>query len=151
MVEFLAEHLLEIVFGLISAGALAFCKYFHSQTKAYKKMQDEKKDELIEQLIEEKTLPIMQELQKLRDKVIQLSQEEHDHIELIIDSWKFRLVQLCRLFLAQGYMTQLQYDQLNEMYRIYSELGGNGQAHEYYEKACKLEIKPNTKNEEEAK
>jgi hypothetical protein len=40
-------------------------------------------------------------------------------------------------------MTQSQYDQLAEMYRLYSELGGNGQAHEYYEKTCKLQIRPN--------
>lgn len=143
MVEFFAEHLLEIFFGLLSAGALALCKHFHSQTKAYKKMQDEKKDDLIAELIEEKTLPIIEELQKLRDKVMAMDREEHDHIGLIIDSWKYRLIQLCRAYLTQGYMTQSQYDQLAEMYRLYSELGGNGQAHEYYEKTCKLQIRPN--------
>ena len=38
-------------------------------------------------------------------------------------------------------MTQEQYDQLSEFYKLYTALGGNGQAKEYYEKAIKLEIK----------
>jgi hypothetical protein len=29
--SFLSEHIIEIVFGLISAGALAFCKYLYKQ------------------------------------------------------------------------------------------------------------------------
>lgn len=37
---------------------------------------------------------------------------------------------------------QEQYDQLSEFYRIYSGLGGNGQAKEYYELALELPIKP---------
>ena len=39
-------------------------------------------------------------------------------------------------------ITQEQYDQLSEFYRIYSGLGGNGQAKEYYELALELPIKP---------
>jgi hypothetical protein len=30
MFTFIAEHLVEIFFGLVSAGTLAFCKYLHS-------------------------------------------------------------------------------------------------------------------------
>ena len=62
-------------------------------------------------------------------------------MNLIIDSYKFRLVQLCKLYLKQGYMTQPQYDQLSEFFKLYSNLGGNGQAKEYYEKTMKLQIK----------
>lgn len=39
-------------------------------------------------------------------------------------------------------MTQEQYDQLSEFYRIYSGLGGNGQAKEYHELVLELPIKP---------
>ena len=42
MLEFITTHLLEIVFGLISAGALAFCKYLYSKMKTYKKLIEEK-------------------------------------------------------------------------------------------------------------
>ena len=42
MWTFLGEHLIEIFFGLISAGALGFCKYMHTQMKNYKKLLEEK-------------------------------------------------------------------------------------------------------------
>ena len=44
MLEFLAEHLIEIFFGLVSAGALGFCKYMHTQMKNYKNLLEEKED-----------------------------------------------------------------------------------------------------------
>ena len=47
MLAFLAEHIIEIIFALISAGALAFCKYMHKKKKNYKKMLKEKEDEQI--------------------------------------------------------------------------------------------------------
>lgn len=39
-------------------------------------------------------------------------------------------------------MTQTQYDQLTEIYELYHKLGGNGQAKQYYDKTCLLEIRP---------
>ena len=44
MFTFIAEHLVEIFFGLVSAGALAFCKYLHGQLKNYKKLLEESKE-----------------------------------------------------------------------------------------------------------
>ena len=38
-------------------------------------------------------------------------------------------------------MTQDEYDQLTEFFKLYSSLGGNSQAKEYYEKTVKLEIR----------
>ena len=40
--NFFVENLWEIIFGLIAAGALGVCKYFHGQLKEFKKA---KKDE----------------------------------------------------------------------------------------------------------
>ena len=34
-----------------------------------------------------------------------------------------------------------QYKQLTEMYKVYSALGGNGQAKEIFDKTCQLQIK----------
>jgi len=67
---------------------------------------------------------------------------EKHKIDLIVDSYKFRLTQMCRLYLKQGYMTQDQYDQLTEFYKLYEALGGNGQAKQYFEKTIALPIKP---------
>ena len=39
-------------------------------------------------------------------------------------------------------MTSDQFDQLTEFYKLYTGLGGNGQAKEYFDRACMLEIRP---------
>jgi hypothetical protein len=41
MGEFLISHLWEIFFGLLSAGALAFCKYLWGRNKKLEQMQKE--------------------------------------------------------------------------------------------------------------
>ena len=141
MWAFISEHILEIILGLISAGALAFCKYLHTQMKNYKRLIEEEEKESLEVTIEERLEPIYHELEELRKYIREVGIVEKNHIDLIISSYKYRLVQLCKQFTKQGYMTQEQYDQLSEFYKLYTALGGNGQAKEYYEKAIKLEIK----------
>lgn len=141
MLVFITEHLLEIVFGLISAGALAFCKYMHKQMKNYKSLLEEKEDLQLEETIEARIEPIKMEIEELRKYVREVGNVEKYHMDLIISSYRFRLVQLCREFIRQGYITQAQYDQLTEFYKLYHGLGGNGQAQEYYDKTMKLEIR----------
>ncbi len=142
MLAFITEHLLEIIFGLISAGALGFCKYLHKQLNNYKTLLEEKEDSELEETIEEKIEPIKAELEELRAYIRNVGATEKNHIDLIISSYRFRLVQLCKIYIKQGFMTQDQYDQLTEFYKLYSSLGGNGQAQEYYEKTMELEIHP---------
>lgn len=142
MLTFVTEHLVEILFGLVSAGALAFCKYLHSQLKNYKKLLAESKDIELEKTIDSRIEPIQEEIEELRKYIMETKSIETSHLELIVSSYKFRLVQLCKEYIKQGYITQDQYDQLSEFYRVYSGLGGNGQAKEYYELALELPIKP---------
>lgn len=142
MLTFVTEHLVEIFFGLVSAGALAFCKYLHYQLKNYKKLLEENKDTELEKTIDSRIEPIQKEIEELRKYVMETKNIEKGHMQLIISSYKFRLIQLCKAYIKQSYMTQEQYDQLSEFYRIYSGLGGNGQAKEYYELALELPIKP---------
>lgn len=142
MLTFVTEHLVEIFFGLVSAGALGFCKYLHNQLKNYKKLLEEKEDTELEKTIDSRIEPIQEEIEELRKYVMETKNIEKTHMELIISSYKFRLVQLCKKYIKQGYMTQEQYDQLSEFYRVYSGLGGNGQAKEYYELALELPIRP---------
>ena len=141
MESFLGNHLVEILFGLIAAGALAFCKYLHSQIKNYKKLLDEKKDERMETAIDERLEPIVAEIEELRKYIRDVGQVEQHHMDLIVSSYRFRLVQLCKEFIRQGYITQSQYDQLTEFFKLYEALGGNGQAKDYYDKAIMLDIK----------
>ena len=141
MWAFIAEHLVEIVFALISAGALAFCRYLYKQLKAYKQLLNDKKYEDLDDRIDEKLKPILDDIEEIRGYIRKAESKEKRDLELIIASYRFRLVQLCKLYIKKGYMTQDEYDQLTEFFKLYSSLGGNGQAKEYYEKTVKLEIR----------
>lgn len=141
MSAFIAQHFIEIFFGLISAGLLAFCRYIYTQMKMYQKLAEEKKDEELEELIEEHIAPIKEDLNNLRSFVLEENKISERHIEIILASYRFRLIQLCQSFLKQGYMTSGQYEQLVEFFKVYAGLGGNGQAKEYYERTLKLPLK----------
>lgn len=141
MWAFIAEHLVEIVFALISAGALAFCRYLYKQLKAYKQLLNDKKYEDLDDRIDEKLKPILDDIEEIRAYIRKTENKEKRDLDLIIASYRFRLVQLCKLYMKKGYMTQDEYDQLTEFFKLYSSLGGNGQAREYYEKTVKLEIR----------
>lgn len=141
MSAFIAQHFIEIFFGLISAGLLAFCRYIYTQMKMYQKLAEEKKDEELEELIEEHIAPIKEDLNNLRSFVLEEKKGSERYIEIILASYRFRLIQLCQSFLKQGYMTSGQYEQLVEFFKVYAGLGGNGQAKEYYERTLKLPLK----------
>lgn len=141
MSTFIAQHFIEIFFGLISAGLLAFCRYIYTQMKMYQKLAEEKKDEQLEELIEEHIAPIKEDLNNLRSFVLEEKKSSERYIEIILASYRFRLIQLCQSFLKQGYMTSGQYEQLVEFFKVYAGLGGNGQAEEYYERTLKLPLK----------
>lgn len=141
MSTFIAQHFIEIFFGLISAGLLAFCRYIYTQMKTYQKLAEEKKDEQLEELIEEHIAPIKEDLNNLRSFVLEEKKISERYIEIILASYRFRLIQLCQSFLKQGYMTSGQYEQLVEFFKVYAGLGGNGQAKEYYERTLKLPLK----------
>ena len=98
------------------------------------------KDKKTETMVEEKLEPIYEELEALRTYIRETESIEKVHMSLIIASYRFRLIQLCREFIRQEYLTQAQYDQLIEFYRVYAGLGGNGQAKDYYERAIALPI-----------
>lgn len=141
MSAFIAQHFIEIFFGLISAGLLAFCRYIYTQMKMYQKLAEEKKDEQLEELIEEHIAPIKEDLNNLRSFVLEEKKSSEKYMEIILASYRFRLIQLCQSFLKQGYMTSGQYEQLVEFFKVYAGLGGNGQAKEYYERTLKLPLK----------
>ena len=141
MVEFLSKYGIELVMSLITAGALAFCKYMHSQMKNYKKLLEEKDHDELDNEIDKKLEPIVQEIEELRKYIREVDVNENNRINLIIASYRFRLVQLCQIYLRQGYITSDQYEQLSEFFKVYSGLGGNGQAKAYYDKAMQLPVK----------
>jgi hypothetical protein len=126
MGELISKYWLELLLGLISAGALSFCKYLWGQAKEYKKLTKLQEEEKINCMIETQIQPIVEEIEELRDYIRKTENTERHHIKLIISSYKFRLVQLCKIHIRNGYLTQDDYDQLSEFYRLYENLGGNG-------------------------
>ena len=168
---YVAEHLLEIIFGLLAAGALAFCKYLHSQNKKLKAFQEADKNREYRKMIMSEIEPIIDELQHLKTDIANIdnssktaiqkacddAEQEHEHMykdlnkiqaandrnfQLIINSYKFRLIQLCKSHLRDNYITESDFEQISEMYKLYHGLGGNGQAQEYYDKVLELDLKP---------
>lgn len=142
--SFWAEWGLEIIFGLISAGILGYFKFQSDKLKSklseYKELIDQKEKKETEELIESSLEPIYEELEALRTYIRETENIEKTHMNLIIASYRFRLIQLCKQFLKQEYMTQTQYEQLSEFYKLYVGLGGNGQAEDYYRKTVLLPI-----------
>ena len=161
--EILTEYGLEIFFGLVSAGLLAYCKSLWSQKQELAKRKEEDMTRLHRQMILDEIEPITAELVRIKSELnnnintlrseadqthanmykdLELVTKKNDkNLELIINSYKFRLIQLCKTHLRDGYITQDAFEQITEMYKLYHGLGGNGQAQDYYERVMELEIR----------
>lgn len=166
----LAKYGVELLFGLVSAAALGFCRHLLKQNKELKRLQEEDKNRQYREMILNEIEPIIDELTKAEDEIKHLDAEtkasiaglkvtaetEHKHMykdlnriqgnndrnfNLIINSYKFRLIQLCKSHLRDNFITEEDFEQITEMYKLYHGLGGNGQAQEYYDKVLQLEIR----------
>ena len=149
MEALLAEWGTEILFGLISASVMGWAKW-HGDKLIKEKLQaeenakiiaEQKIDKKISDSIEVELEPIYQELEDLRKYCRDNENLEKSHMNLIVASYRFRLIQLCKGFLNQGFITTAQMEQLSEFYKLYTGLGGNGQAEVYYNKALQLPLK----------
>lgn len=168
--EILRDYAIEIFFGLVSTGLLAFCKHLYSKNKKLEQMQEADQNRRHRQMILDEINPIIDELTHLKSDLNAVdtnakvslaefkaeAEKTHEHMyedlnriqgendknfNLIINSYKFRLIQLCKTHLRDDYITESDFEQITEMYKLYHGLGGNGQAQEYYDKVLKLEIK----------
>lgn len=160
--EILAEYALEIFFGLVSAGALAFCRHVGKKNKELNEIMKADQNRQYRQMILDEIEPLIEEIHRVqktaeqkianlekhhdgdmiaKTKEIELLQKKNEkNMEMIIASYKFRLIQLCKVHLRDGWITQDEFDQVTEMYKLYHGLGGNGQAQEYYDRVMELDI-----------
>ena len=76
---------------------------------------------------------------EVNDKLADLDQKHQDNLSKILESYKFRFIQLCKVHLKEGYVTPEDWEQIVTFYDLYRGLGGNGQAAEYFERVKKLE------------
>lgn len=155
MSAILANYGLELLFALVSAGTLAFCRHLWKQNKELERLQKEDENRKYRQMILNEIEPILDELAKAEDDIKHLdadvkasitsikaaAEAEHKHMykdlnkiqennvrnfNLIINSYKFRLIQLCKSHLRDNYITETDFEQITEMYKLYHGLGGNG-------------------------
>ena len=57
-------------------------------------------------------------------------------------AWRYRIRQLCHIYLERGCMAADEYDQLQKMFSIYEAIGGNGQTKDLYDRVKTLDIRP---------
>lgn len=72
------------------------------------------------------------------DRLADLDQKHDDNLSKILESYKFRFIQLCKTHLKDNYITEEEWEQIVTFYDLYRGLGGNGQAAEYFERVKKL-------------
>ena len=143
----IVSYIASIAMTLITAFLLFCFRRLYKEmgtNKQYKKEQERQK---IKELIHEETQPILNELEELYHRVEGIEydienceRQERQDIAAIRVSYRFRLISLCKTYIHKGYMTTAEYEQLSEFFRVYEGIGGNGQAKEWYDRACELSI-----------
>lgn len=79
--------------------------------------------------------------EQFAEKLHELEEEYEDKLRRILDSYKFRFIQLCKVHIRTGSISPEEFDQIVAFYDVYHGLGGNGQAEEYFNKVKDLKIK----------
>ena len=138
MLEFLAAWAGEIILGL---AATAITIYFKSQINKLKdelnkaELYDKKQEEeAVCELIDKRMAPLKAEHVQMDHNIedrIQVLYEELENIraferktridsdelkKVLLDSWKYRLKELCEAYLRRGQITVDQFRQLQEFY-----------------------------------
>lgn len=138
--------IISVVTAVLCAGAVSFFAYVgkrHKQVKEIERQEEEtKQDERTVVLIRKEIKPLQSEILELQETYMELAEEEDDTKITVMHSWGYRIIQLCRRYIAKGYILHEQYDQLSEMYKHYTHFGGNGQAKGYFDKATSLPMYP---------
>lgn len=79
-----------------------------------------------------------QDKEEVDEQIKDLAIKHEKNLARIIESYKFRFIQLCKTHLRENYISEEDLTQIITFYDLYHGLGGNGQAEEYYEMVKKL-------------
>lgn len=134
------QIVLPIITSLLLGLVTGLLAHFKKQAKQYKELLEEQKEENWHKMIQSELEPLVKEAASLQAQINALRKEEREQIDIILGSYKFRLIYLCKAYLRQGYLTEDQLEQVSEFYKTYHGLGGNGQAQEFYEKVLTLPV-----------
>ena len=136
----MTELIISVVSAIIVAIVTGFMTYFKKQAKDYKRLLAEQKEENYRKQIHEEIAPLEKDLGELRVHLQKLENAEEERLKIIQGQYKFRLIHLCKVYIRQQYITEDQFEQLSEFYKVYTALGGNGQAAEFYQKVLNLPV-----------
>ena len=104
-----AEWGVEVFFAILTASVVGYAKWhgkkLRDEIEEAKRLVEKQEKEKIEEMIEIELEPVYKELEDLRKYIRETENLEKTHMNLIIASYRFRLIQLCKGFLAQGYIT----------------------------------------------
>ena len=154
METFLQEWGTEIILSLI----ITMLGYFLKRSADDKRIQNEHYKELLQSAQNDQTdhqievhlEPVYKELEDIRKRILDISEKEdqdqirnNKNFDLIIASYRYRLIQLCKQFRQQGFMYEYQYEHLHQFYQLYTQLGGNGAAKKEYDRVMELPLKSN--------
>ena len=103
--SFFAENWATILLSLITAGALAFCRWTWKQMQTYRGLLQDQENRELDEAIDAKLEPVIYEIEQLREYIRKVDMEENRKLALIIASYRYRLVQLCKIYLKQGFLT----------------------------------------------
>lgn len=135
MLEWFAKYWLEVLFsGIISFFAWAL-KDIRKEMKHYQELLDNEEKGAYTQVIDKKLQPIDNRVKDVER-----------NIDYIIDSYRFRIITLCQLAIDKTFLSQNDFDQLTEMFKLYTSLNTKNNTDytivvEYYTKAKALPIK----------
>jgi type VI protein secretion system component VasK len=92
MGEWIAQNWGSVLLSLVTAGALVFCRWCWKQMKNYRALLEERESEELDNAIEEKLSPILHEIEELRAYIRNVDSLNMHHLNLIIASYRYRLV-----------------------------------------------------------
>lgn len=135
MLDWIAKYWLEVVFSVVIGFFGWALKGIKKELKHYQELLDNEEKGAYVQVIDRKLQPIDT---RVRDV--------ERNVDYIIDSYRFRIITLCQLAIDKTYMSQNDFDQLTEMFKLYTSLNTkNGSDYsivaEYFTKAKALPIK----------
>lgn len=66
MLEFLKDYWSEILLAVVTTGAIGFCKYLYNKVKNYRTILEGKETDELNEVIDNKIEPILNEIEELR-------------------------------------------------------------------------------------
>ena len=129
MLDFFIENTISLLFGLVSTGLIAYFGIQNGKLKKLKKLEEEEAREQVQIMINVATQEIKNELEVEKQK-----------FNAIKESYRYRLISLCEIYLDRGFITSKEYTALSEMWKVYHALGGNSQAEDMYHRTERLPI-----------